>query len=296
MIPLPIPAAKKLSIAMPRSTLDFRGLEYMLVRIRNSLHFRFAPKDEPSRRKLFVIGHAKTGTLTLHTIFVANKIGSSHSAGRWRTSSYDAFADRGNYQPFRLLDRYYSNSWFILNTRPVFNYVRSLLIHRYRERRLAAGPMRARLLQREVETEVLRRNRFFVSVIRHFRDRDNLLVVDIEKPGAFDFLCERIGLSNPGPIWSNRSTSELDRHCLDAITGAFRSLGIDDQKSNPFVIRGLLDASEAAWLRRFLSKQRGRIHLDEHSSPREEGAQLTNGLAAGNGADAAALSPVYRSS
>lgn len=257
---------------MSRSALDFRGLEYTVVRIRNSLHFRFAPKDEPNRRKLFVIGHAKTGTLTLHTLFVANEIGSAHAAGRWRTSSYDAFADRGNYQPFRLFDRYYPNSWFILNTRPVFNYVRSLLIHRYRERWPVGRAIRARLLQREIESEIVRRNRFFVSVIRHFQDRDNLLVIDIERPGAFDFLCQRIGLTNPGPIWSNRSTTELKPHYVRAITSAFRSLGIEDERSNAFVIRRLLDTSEAKWLSRFLSKQRGRIYLDTHS-PRENGAQ-----------------------
>ncbi len=238
---------------------DLRELEYQAVRMR----VRCTPKGDTGRRKFFVIGHPRTGTTSLHHIFLANNRKSSHTSGRWRSARYDAFADRGNFQPFQQLDRRYPNSWFILNNRPAFNYIRSIFRHWNSRSRRKGNRMRGRVSERAVEGEILRRNQHFLDVVRYFEQRGNLLVADIEEPGATEFLCSRLGLEDPGGVWRNEASSKPSFSLVTTVSRAFENLGITDEKFNPFIIPSLLKPSDRKWAKRFLSERRDWIFVSK---------------------------------
>ncbi len=234
---------------------DFYQLEYKLVRARNRAYFFLHKKGGRDERKIFVIGHPRTGTGTLHNIFVANGLNSLHSAGNWHTRRYQCFSDRGNYQPYDLFDGYYRNAVFLLNTRPAYAYVKSRL-NRTIKSKLRSG-RRVRFSVANVENEILRRNAYFLQLVKYFADKDNFLVFNIARPDAFDFVCGRLALRNPGDeAWTKKHTSQaIDDDDVKNIDAAFERLGIVEDKDNPFIIKSLLGSREAELVDEFLRRR-----------------------------------------
>jgi len=242
------------------SPFDLYELEYRLVCARNRLFTRLARRDDPGARKIFVIGHPRTATATIHQFLIDSGIRARHTAGRWRTAEYDAFSDRGNYQPFDLLDRYYPNSTFVLNTRPVANYLRSR-VYQTRKGWRNRGLPQPKFSAAHARNEILRRNNDLFAAARHFVDRDNLIVMNIERPGAFRFMCRHLGLEWNGDIWRSRTSKSMDDDLAASIDAAFEQLGASEDRDNPFVIRSLLDEDERATLDRFLEVNAERVYL-----------------------------------
>lgn len=242
------------------SALDAYGLEYHVVRARNRLYFRLSRKDDTGARKIFVIGHPRTGTGTIHRILLRNGVRAVHTAGNWKTAAYEGFSDRGNFQPFDLFERYYPNSVFVLNTRPLLNYLRSRMHQTLKPHRSRRVP-RPRFSRANIRNEVLRRNAHFLACARHFTGRDNLVVVNIERPGALKFMSEQLGLRYEGDIWHNRRGAAMDEATAHELEAAFADLGIGDAGDNPFVIPTLLDADERDELETFLARNREHIYL-----------------------------------
>ncbi|MDZ7828825.1 MAG: hypothetical protein U5K33_04825 [Halofilum sp. (in: g-proteobacteria)] len=148
-------------------TFDIYGFEYQAVRLRNRLYFRLGPKDDRDARKIFVAGHPRTGTGTLHRIFVANGLDSSHTAGTWKTARHDCFSDRGNYQPLARFADWYRNAEFVLNTRPAWKYLKSRM-NQTVKKRTNQGLLQPRFTARNVANEILRRNNHFLDCVRLF--------------------------------------------------------------------------------------------------------------------------------
>ncbi|MFO8156162.1 MAG: hypothetical protein R6U87_09190 [Thiohalospira sp.] len=248
-------------MARKPSILDIHQLEHRTVSLRNRLRFHLGPKGEPDGRRYFVIGHPRTGTQTLHRVFKANDIPSFHSSRSWRLADYTAFSDRGNYQPVRQLDHYYRDALFVLNTRPAYTYIRSRMNHMKKNR----GPRHlpgASFTVRNIRNELLLRNRYFMEMIRYFDQRDDFSIVNIEKPGALAFFCERLGLEYPGDFISNHSGRwVLTEEELGRIDRAMEELGIEDDAMNPFIFPHLLDEPDRAFLTRFMERTDPRIHL-----------------------------------
>ncbi|MCF8510079.1 MAG: hypothetical protein K9G43_01410 [Rhodobacteraceae bacterium] len=176
------------------SDLDIYNLEYAVVRSRNRLKFFWEPKGDRQARKVFCLGTAKSGTSSLHGLFEENGLRSLHSAGNWPVAQFDAFSDRGDYRPFQAYEKHFPNAIFILNCRPLGNYLRSLAIHRTRKR--AALP-KGLLNHAMLKGQAIRRETFHIEVLRYFVGKKNLIVVDIEKPGAISFVAQRLGLDAP---------------------------------------------------------------------------------------------------
>lgn len=241
--------------------LDILQLEHNAVRLRNTLFFLLAPKGDRQRRKYFVIGHPRTGTLALHKIFEANGIAAQHSAGNWKPWRYDAFSDRGNYQPFERFARHYPNARFVLNTRPAEAYLRSRMNHiaksRLRHKRRAL-----RITPALVRNELLQRNRFFFRAIEYFAGSDRLTVVNIGRPGAMAFVCQRLDLAFPGDAPSKPKAQQvLTEQDQASIEAAFASLDLDEDRSNPFIFPELLDPSEQRILDHFLDNHTDAVFL-----------------------------------
>lgn len=241
-------------------TFDIYQFEYRVVRLRNRLRFRFAPKDDRDARKLFVVGHPRTGTGTLHRIFTDNGLDSAHTAGSWKTDRHDCFSDRGNYQPLDLLARYYRNSLFLLNTRPAGHYVKSRMNQTVKKRK-GKGMPQPNFSARNVANEILRRNNHFLDFVRLFHTRENFVVANIERAGAFAFICERLDLAYDENVWTNKAQPHLDDETVERIDEGFRLLGVEDERLNPFIIRPLLDDRENALLDDFLARHEERVRL-----------------------------------
>jgi len=248
-------------VAAKPALFDTYQLEYLVVRTRNELYFRLGPKGDRRARKIFVIGHPRTGTGSLHRLFLQNGVHSLHSPGNWNTAKYEAFSDRGNYQPFQLFDRYYEDSVFVLNTRPAYRYVKSRLNQTAKSRQNKQRRS-AKFTERNIENEIVRRNNMFLQAVRHFHGKSNLIVINIERPGAFDFLCGRLGFENRAEVSKNRSPRQvLSQQDLHNIDRAFQRLGIEDEKENTFIIPQLLDRRERHLVDDFLARPADTVYL-----------------------------------
>ncbi|HKJ86918.1 MAG TPA: hypothetical protein VKA48_00155 [Gammaproteobacteria bacterium] len=239
------------------AALDIYRLEAMVVRARNRLYFRLHRKDDRERRKVFVAGHPRSGTKSIHKLFVRNGLKSLHFPGNWNTRKFDCFSDRGNYQPLRLMSDYYVNGFFVLNTRPTYKYIRSAMNHWFGRGRKSSGWFEPSV--RNIQNEILARNRFFMDFVRDFGDRANFLVVNIEREGAFDFLCGHLGLEAADP--HRESSKDWDTQHLAKIDQAFADLGIEETRMEPFVNPHLVGEEDGAVYQAFLDKHADRIFL-----------------------------------
>lgn len=234
--------------------LDLYRLEYALVRARNRLDFALRPKGDRTARKVFCLGPAKSGTSSLHALFEANGLRSIHSAGNWPMASYDCFSDRGDYRPFRAYDATYPNAVFLLNTRPLGSYLRSLAIHRSREgSALPEDFVNAALLVGQAR----RREAFHLEVLRHFAGRANFFVVDIERPGSMAFVADRLGLILPEVTHHHKTRDKPTPRAEAAVAAAMTALDgpalsgsrlvLTDQPETE-VLADLLPGPENLWL------------------------------------------------
>jgi hypothetical protein len=242
-------------------TFDIYGFEYRAVRLRNRLYFRLGPKDHRDARKIFVVGHPRTGTGTLHRIFVANGLDSSHTAGTWKTARHECFSDRGNYQPLaRFADRY-RNAEFVLNTRPAWKYLKSRM-NQTVKKRTNLGLLQPRFTARNVANEILRRNNHFLDCLRLFDSLgDRFVIANIEREGAFDFICGHLDLHRENDVWTNKARPRLSEETVALIDDGFRLLGAEDERMNPFIIPQLLDDKERELVDDFLVRHAERVLL-----------------------------------
>ena len=242
------------------ATFDVLELEYRIVRARNRLRFALAPKGDRAARRIFVVGHPRTGTGTLHRIFLANGLDSVHTAGSWKTDRHECFSDRGNYQPVERLAETYPKAEFVLNTRPAWRYLRSRM-NQTTKKRTRRGLPQPRFSARNAANEIRRRNAFFVDCLRLFDALgERFVIANIERAGAFEFICGWLGLEHQ-PIWHNKTPPEVAPETAERLDAGFRLLGVEDERMNPFVFEALLEREDRDRLARFMDQYRARIFL-----------------------------------
>lgn len=224
-----------------RETLDAEAVERAVVRARMWAHFQLSPKGPREARKIFCLGPAKTATSSLHAMFVENGLRSLHSSGDWQVARFDAFSDRGDYRPFRAYAATYPNAVFVLNTRGLRGYLSSYATHLQRKvPELGRKPLPVQYFI----NRILRRNHHMAEVLRHFAGADRLIVANIDRPGAIDFVAQRLGLapsSQPHRHRTKRAPFAENEANIDA---ALAALGIGDQGSEPLVLDTLLTVAE----------------------------------------------------
>ncbi|HKJ71583.1 MAG TPA: hypothetical protein VKA55_07515 [Gammaproteobacteria bacterium] len=236
---------------------DLYRWEHRVVRARNALYFRLHAKGDRDRPRVFVIGHPRTGTKSLHRLLQAGGWRCLHSSGNWPTDRFDCFSDRGNFQPFTRMDETYRNALFILNTRPVYKYIRSVIHHRFGRGRKSKGWFEPSV--RNIANEIRERNDDFLRFVRHFRGQDNFLVVNIERPGAFDLVGRRLGLE---PVDAgNRPRDQWRPQDLEKIEAALARLGIEQERDEPFVLDALTGEADRRTCAAFLEEGADRILL-----------------------------------
>lgn len=217
----------------PAKTFDVYDVERAVVKTRNRLLTLLESKGDRDAKKVFVIGHARTGTTSFHNAFQAANIKSRHGAGNWHLATHDAFSDRGDYRPLDLYRAYFPNATFILNTRPLGPWLRSTLWQKGRS-----------LSERNLINIIHRRNRYFANVINEFKGDERLLVVDITRPGAVEFAMRTAGLPYEQEIKRANATPKSAKvPSLDALDAVARG-PLGALFDRPFIIPELLDPSD----------------------------------------------------
>ena len=222
---------------LPRETLDSEAVDCAVVRLRMWLHFKFSVKGPISARKVFCLGPAKTGTSSLHAMFQENGLKSLHSSGDWPVADYEAFSDRGDYRPFRAYAAVYPEAVFVLNTRGLRGFLMSYATHL--QRKLPEEGRKPLPVQYFIN-RTLRRNRHMAEVLAHFAGSSRLIVVNIERPGAMDFVAERLGL--PPGIQQHRHQTKNPPSAENVanIDAALARLGLTEQAQHPLIFAELL--------------------------------------------------------
>lgn len=155
------------------------------------------------RKKVFVIGFNKSGSVSLHYLFESLGLPSFHHErwrlqnDRWLMRQYDCFSD-GEPNNLKLLDESFPRSQFILNVRELDSWLYSRLAHIEREK--VSNPNFTASPTWDISEEVVKRwisfrNRYHLFVMEYFKDRkkDLLIVNYIRDPDAARKVCQFLG-------------------------------------------------------------------------------------------------------
>lgn len=230
--------------------IDQYDVAFSVMRARMAAHFLLSPKGEIASRRYFVIGHPRSGTTTLHRLFRSNGIASFHGPRDWRTDRFEAFSDMGHLRPIRAFDRTYPNAKFILNFRPLRNYLTSLTRH-----------FPGRFTVRNAVNEVLRREAYLAWALRYFTGRTDFIVVNIEAPGAWDAVadfCDFKTAEPEGGMIHNRSKRPVTPANARVIDTALDRLGLLDEARGGCIVSRVHGARRPAIL-----KLKSRVHVLE---------------------------------
>ena len=223
--------------------------------------------------KIFCVGFNKTGTTTLHRVFADQLQYRSAHNPKWTDWSiarnreeldrHDVFSD-GGCPSIRNLDELYPDARFILNTRPLLQWVLSRhkalkrsrvavqwVLRRYLPLGFLAGPINRWLLDDRPQALmrwVRIRNSFHAHVIRYFEHHEGkLLILNIEDPEAPTALANFLGVDQAlDPTKANvdgdGSTTQLILNAIGEKVGReasaevveefFSSHGLDEHRDN----------------------------------------------------------------
>ena len=152
--------------------------------------------------KVFCIGFGKTGTDTLHQTASAHGLRSVHDTG-WshlsRDPQFEAHIKQQGMESFRqwlnydfysdawgpradLLERLFPDSYFLLNTRSLHNWLVSIYNHLARNRSdpLYTGNWKFKPDLPKLRSWISSREEYYGRVLRYFRGRDNFAMINVE--------------------------------------------------------------------------------------------------------------------
>jgi len=218
-------------MAGARRTLDVNDVAFAVIRARMRLHFMVTPKGDRQAAKYFVIGHPRCGTTSLHKLFAANGLRSFHDSKDWQTGRYDAFSDFGQVRPVAAYDHTYPNARFILNFRPLRNYLVSIAAHHQRV-----------FSVQNFINEAHRRADWFAWALTHFEGRRDFMAVNIEAPGALPAVADHFGLARPEPDGGSRHNMgqrpRLPENAAN-IEAALEALGLSEEAERGVLVSRL---------------------------------------------------------
>ena len=141
--------------------------------------------------KIFVIGFNKTATSTFQWLFQENGLRTQHFS-KWDVPNYTCFGDNGDKNNFKKLDENYPNSLFILNVRPLRDWLISRFKHGLRQK----SPNWAHPYSIEKCSKWLSdREKHHGELLSHFQSSpDKLIVINTNKQGWQNYVADFIGL------------------------------------------------------------------------------------------------------
>ena len=141
--------------------------------------------------KIFVIGFNKTATSTFQWLFKENGLPTQH-VSKWDVPNYTCFGDNGDKNHFKNLDKNYPNSLFILNVRPLSDWLISRFKHGLRE----DSPNWAHPYNIEKCNKWLSdRQKHHSELLSHFKGSpEKLIIIDTSKCDWQNYVADFIGL------------------------------------------------------------------------------------------------------
>lgn len=205
--------------------------------------------------KVFCIGFNKTGTSSMHQLFLDLGLTSWHGYYSHLPvtdpifQQYQCFSD-GDLHDFELLDKTYPRSKFIVTTRPFEDWLVSRIRHIEQRRSIGAtGPMREEYEaspELTVRTWIARRLHYHQHVQNYFRGReDDFLIVNIcnaaDAPVSLQRIGAFLGIPIPAGMTVPHENARADHMPPDPgtvrdkplvyeeVRAAFQALGLDEQ-------------------------------------------------------------------
>lgn len=166
--------------------------------------------------KIFVVGRNKTGTTSLHNLFQALGFKSLHSED-WMSSNklteFDAFSDGHVFiEDVLRFQKLFPKSLFILNTRPIKNWI----VSRFNQGATNPNPEEGYRnwcwppTKELAKSWIIDREAFHEGLTRVFKKaQDSLIVVNIERDGWESFVARRLGLKVAGESHVNITNRHL---------------------------------------------------------------------------------------
>jgi hypothetical protein len=208
--------------------------------------------------KVFAIGFNKSGTTSLHTLFMSMKLISYHGTA-WRDCAdmnllrtYDCFSDD---MPKDLpkLDKTFPGSRFILQVRDLRSWIYSRLAHIERERAQGVyGGPDWDLTEYAIRAWIVKRHNYHLFVLSYFQHRpDDLLLVNfIRDEDAAQKVCVFLGHagSREKPRENANPGRSIPEHYVEMLANALHEMGIPEQEAeNDGYCPSMLDESQRAY-------------------------------------------------
>lgn len=207
--------------------------------------------------KVFAIGFNKSGTTSLHTLFMSMKLISYHGT-TWRDCTdmnllrtYDCFSDDVP-KDLPKLDKVFPGSRFILQVRDLRSWVYSRLAHIERERAQGVyGSPNWDLTEYAIRAWILKRHNHHLFVLSYFQNRpDDLLLVNfIRDEDAAQKVCAFLGHTGPceKPRENANPGRSIPERYVEMLANVLREMGIPEQEAqNDIYCPSMLDESQHA--------------------------------------------------
>ena len=151
-----------------------------------------------SYEKIFVIGSNKTGTTSFHNLFLKQGLKSQHDL-IWKLNDYQCFSD-GIYDSsanniYKNCHATFPNSLFILNTRPLYDWLYSRANHccLLKTSKMKGWPPNYKTYLSWIEWRI----EYYNDVLNYFVDnKDKLIICNIEKPFWENFIMSFVANDN----------------------------------------------------------------------------------------------------
>lgn len=200
--------------------------------------------------KVFCIGFNKTATTSITNILNQFGLETLHH-GTWhhwvrdkqfaKLKHYDAFTD-GQQKDFRVLDKKYPGSKFILNTRPLKNWLTSRWCHVETNK----STKRSTWISNEpthIAQWTLERDDYHADVLEYFKDRSddfaiidlqtmNVKQIDIELKRVLEDVARKIPEGHINIPRSNPTSTSFKKHGTTIVAQGLRLAGIPEDQWN----------------------------------------------------------------
>lgn len=183
--------------------------------------------------KVFLIGFNKTATRTITKFFKINGYKTQHDSKNWDLENYDFFSDLMFPCDFKNIYSKYPNSIFILNTRNLYDWIKSRCKHCIYYKRNWGYPLTFETCENWIDM----RTNYYYEILNFFIDKnEKLILLNIDKKNWEYFLLEIFNLDK---IFENYYLGKLndDNYCIEIeqinkiILGVFekKKLNINDK-------------------------------------------------------------------
>lgn len=141
--------------------------------------------------KIFFIGFNKTASRTITKLFKINGYKTQHNSMNWDLDNYECFSDLMYPIDFKNLYFKFPNCIFILNTRNLFDWIKSRCKHCIFYKRNWGYPLTIDLCEEWIDM----RDNYYEDILNFFADKvDKLILLNIDNDNWINYLADTFKL------------------------------------------------------------------------------------------------------